>query len=270
MRQGLKQALALLAVLAIAAFPQAAVAHSGVPVTSQAPAMQCAALSASTPATWYATDNDGTVNTDTVVQDYPRGTSVIAPGFQYDCAPANVEIVIIVYNQAYGSEPALVDKRTLPAAETPGVFYYTLTTPDGSALQEGLWRVAFYEGKTVLSSGEILVGGAASLDTATQAVIQGTVTDLRTGQPVWQARIFVLQPGVSVEQFARGTQREDIFAQTRTDAQGHFSLWKPLERNVQYAMLIAADGYKLRGTNRLIIGDQATSPVHLDIKLVKR
>jgi hypothetical protein len=230
----------------------------------------CEKLTADVPALWFSTDSDGNVDTDTTVKDYPADTTVIAPGFRYPCAPENTEVVVIIYNQAYGSDPALVDKRELQASPTPDVFYYALTTPDGSPLQEGSWRVAFYVGKSVLTAGEILLGGAASLDTAKQVVVQGTVTDLRTGQPVWQARIFVLNPGVSLQEFARNTRREDIFVQTRADAQGRFSLWKPLDRNVQYAMLIAADGYKLRGTDRLIIGDQAASPVNLDIKLVKR
>jgi hypothetical protein len=230
----------------------------------------CDKLSVDKTALWFATDADGNVDTETTVDSYARDTTVIAPGFHYDCAPKDTEIVAIIYNQAYGSEPALVDKRALQASAGAGEFFYALTTPDNTPLQEGKWRVAFYEGKTPLSTGEILLGGSADVDTAKQAVVQGTVIDLRSGQPVWQARIFVLNPGVTVEDFARNTRREDIYAQTRTDAQGQFSLWKPLERNTAYAMLIAADGYKLRGTNRLFIGDQAASPVSLDIKLVKK
>lgn len=236
-------------------------------VNAQAP---CDQLTVEKTALWFATDNDGNVDTETTVDSYDRGTTVIAPGFQYDCAPKDTEIVVIIYNQAYGSEPALVDKRALQASADPGAFFYALTTPDNSPLQEGKWRVAFYQGKVPISTGEILLGGAADVDTTTQAVVRGMVTDLRSGQPVWQARIFVLNPGVTVEEFARTTRREDVYVQTRADAQGQFSLWKPLERNTAYAMLIAADGYKLRGTNRLVIGDQAVSPVDLDIKLVKR
>ena len=96
------------------------------------------------------------------------------------------------------------------------------------------------------------------------------MTDQRTGEPIWQARVFVLNPGVTLEGFLKDTKREDVFVQTRTDADGQYSLWKPLDRDTQYAMLIAADGYKLRGTNKLIIGDDVSSPVTLTIQLVKR
>jgi hypothetical protein len=130
--------------------------------------------------------------------------------------------------------------------------------------------VAFYQDKTPLSTGEILLGGRADVDVTTQAVLQGAVADLRSGQPVVGARIYVLNPGVTIADFTHDAKREDIYVQTRTDDQGQFALWKPLERNTQYAMLIAADGYKLRGTDRLIIGGQAPSPVTLDIKVVKR
>jgi hypothetical protein len=252
----------------VAARPQSTALKS--PGTAQPAAATCTKLTASSPASWFATDSDGNVDTSTEVDNYPSGTIVIAPGFTYNCSPKDIDIVVIIYNQAYGNEPALVEKRTLPASPSAGVFFYALTTPDGTALQEGQWRVAFYQGKTPLSTGEILLGGSADVDVTKQAVLQGSVTDLRSGQPVVDARIFVLNPGVTVEDFAADTKREDVYVQTRTDDQGEFSFWKPLDRNTQYAMLIAAEGYKLRGTDRLIIGDQATSPVNLDIKVVQR
>jgi hypothetical protein len=238
--------------------------------TGQITAAPCSALTASSPASWFATDSDGNVDTTTIVDSYPTSSTVVAPGFTYDCVPKDTEVVIIIYNQAYGTDPALVEKRTLQASPSQGLFFYALTTPDGSPLQEGKWRVAFYQGKTPLSTGEILLGGSADVDIAKQAVLQGAVVDARSGQPVVGARLFVLNPGVTVADFARDTVREDIFVQTRTDDQGQFAMWKPLERNTQYAMLIAADGYKLRGTDRLIIGDQADSPVNLEIKLAPK
>ena len=249
---------------------QSAIENPKSKIQNRPSAAPCEAFTASTPASWFAADSDGAVDTDTEVDNYPSGTVVIAPGFKYDCAPQDIDIIVVIYNQAYGSDPALVEKRTLQATPTAGIFFYALTTPDGSPLQEGRWRIAFYQNKTTISSGDILLGGVADLDVTRQAAVQGSVTDQRTGQPVWQARIFVLKPGVSLEDFMQDTQRDDIFVQTRTDAEGQFSLWKPLDRNTQYAMLIAADGYKLRGTDRLIIGDQATSPVALSIQLVKR
>lgn len=235
-----------------------------------APAASCAKLSVHAPAAWFAADSDGNINTDEAVDSYPSGATILAPGFTYDCVPKDTDIVVIIYNQAYGDQPALVEKRTLRASADAGVFFYGLTTPDGSALQDGTWRVAFYQGKTSLATGEILVGGAASVDTSSQAVVAGAVSDLRSGQPIVDARIFVLNPGVTIADFTRNPRREDIFAQTRSDAQGQFSLWKPLERNTAYAMLIAADGYKLRGANNLTIGDDAESPVSLAIQLVQK
>jgi hypothetical protein len=247
--------------------PTVGTIHAGAPVRAAKP---CDKLSASQPASWFGTDADGNVDTTQTVDNYAAGSIVIAPGFTYPCAPADAEVVVIVYNQAYGSDPALIDKRTIQAGETEDTFFYGITTPDGSPLQEGQWRAAFYQDKTPLTTGDIIVGGNASVDVATQVVLQGAVTDGRTGQPVWQARIFVLNPGITVDQFRRDPQRDQIFAQTRTDAQGEFALWKPIERNTAYAMLIAADGYKLKGTDRLYVGDQAPSPVTLSIKLVKR
>ena len=238
--------------------------------TARNAAAPCDALIPSAPAAWFATDSDGNVDAATTVEAYPSGTTVLAPGFSYNCVPKDTEIVIIIYNQVFGTDPALVEKRTLQASSSEGVFFYALTTPDGSALQEGKWRVAFYQGKTPLSTGEILLGGAADVDVAKQAVLQGTVLDARSGQPVAGGMVLVLNPGISVDEFARNTVRENVYVQTRTDDQGFFSMWKPLVRNEQYAMLIAADGYKLRGTDRLIITDEAASPVNLEIKVAPR
>lgn len=234
-----------------------------------ATALTCAKLSAGS-TTWFAADADGNVDTAKEVDTYPTGATILAPGFKFACAPKDVDIVVIIYNEAYGDQPALVEKRTLRASPTSGVFFYGLTTPDGSALQDGKWRVAFYLGKTPLTTGEVLVGGASSMDETLQALLQGTVLDLRTGQPVVGARIFVLNPGVTIAGFTRETRGEDIFAQTRSDDQGQFALWKPLQRNTAYAVLIAADGYRLRGANNLTIGDDAASPVALDIQIIKK
>ncbi|MCL4506469.1 MAG: carboxypeptidase-like regulatory domain-containing protein [Chloroflexi bacterium] len=293
MRQRLIRALGALACFVAVGLPQAGRAQAGVtanftdlPITlakgiapdrvaahrptQGAPAASCTKLTVHAPAAWFEVDSDGNVNTDSAVDSYPSGATILAPGFTYDCVPKDTDVVVIIYNQAYGDQPALVEKRTLPASAGEGVFFYGLTTPDGSALQDGKWRVAFYQGKTSLATGEILVGGAASVDTSRQAVLGGAVSDLRSGQPVADARIFVLNPGVTIADFTRDPRREDIFAQTRSDAQGQFSLWKPLERNTAYAVLIAADGYKLRGANNLTIGDDAESPVNLEIQLVQK
>jgi hypothetical protein len=235
----------------------------------QADTAACAKLSAGA-TTWFAADADGNIDTGKPVDSYPRGVTILAPGFKFACAPKDAEIVVIIYNEAYGDQPALVEKRTLAASPTPGVFFYGLTTPDGLALQDGRWRVAFYLGKTLLTTGEVLVGGATSMDATQQALLQGTVIDLRTGQPVAGARVFVLNPGVTIVEFTRETRSEDIYAQTRSDDQGQFALWKPLQHNTAYAMLIAADGYKLRGANNLTIGDDAETPVNLDIQIIKK
>ncbi|HEY3290820.1 MAG TPA: carboxypeptidase-like regulatory domain-containing protein [Anaerolineae bacterium] len=234
-----------------------------------ATALTCTKLTASS-TTWFAADASGNVDTSKEVDTYPTGATVLAPGFQFACAPKDVDIVVIIYNESYGDQPALVEKRTLRASPTAGVFFYGLTTPDGSALQDGKWRVAFYLGKTPLTTGEVLVGGATSMDVTLQALLQGTVTDLRTGQPVAGARVFVLNPGVTIANFTHQTRSEDIFVQTRSDDQGQFALWKPLQRDTAYAVLIAADGYRLRGANNLTIGDDATSPVALDIQVIKK
>jgi len=235
----------------------------------KAPAAACTKLSAGA-TTWFAADADGNVDTAKEIDTYPSGAIILAPGFKYACTPKDVEIVVIIYNEAYGDQPALVEKRTLRASPTAGVFFYGLTTPDGSPLQNGKWRVAFYLGKTPLTTGEVLVGGATSMDATQQALLQGTITDLRTGQPVAGARIFVLNPGLTIADFTHETRGEDIYAQTRSDDQGQFSLWKPLQRNTAYAVLIAADGYKLRGANNLTIGDDAESPVAIDIQVIKK
>ena len=252
-------------VLHIAPFPPVARQH-----TRLAPVAACNQLTVRQPAVWFEADSAGNVNTDSTMDSYPSGATILAPGFAYDCVPKDTAIVIIIYNQSYGDQPALVEKRTLHASTGAGLFYYGLTTPDGSALQDGKWRVAFYQGKTSLATGEILVGGAADVDTASQAVLGGAVSDLRSGQPIAGARIFVLNAGVSIADFTRDPRRGDIFAQTRSDEQGQFSLWKPLSRNTAYAVLIAADGYRLRGANHLTIGDAAESPVNLEIQLMPK
>jgi hypothetical protein len=76
------------------------------PISNLQSAAPCPGLNATTPISWFATDNAGNVDTSTEVDNYPTRTVVIAPGFQYDCAAKDTDIVVMVYNQAYGTDPA--------------------------------------------------------------------------------------------------------------------------------------------------------------------
>lgn len=256
-------------VFSVFASPPALVRKGGLaaPVSGQVGddvAAACTKLKASEVA-WVTLTDEGDV--DEQVDAYPAGTNLIVPLFQYTCVPKKVTIVTVF---TFNGETVFTDKSSLKATNSKGTYSYQLGTEDDSPLDDGEWGVEFYNNKTLLTSGAVIVGEGEAGQASNTVSVEGTVKDKKTKKPVKGAVILILKPGVNVQKFLKGGQKDaDVFTAAKTDSKGQFVLEDPLERDTKYSIVVAAKGYKPIGLDGLTIDEKQPDPLQLNITLTK-
>jgi hypothetical protein len=212
---------------------------------------------------WVTLTEDGDI--DEQVDSYPSGTTTITPLFEYPCVPKKVTIVT---SFSLDGEVVFSDKESLKATNSSGLYAYPLGTTDGSPMDDGTWGVEFFNNKTALTSGEVIIGEEGQ--TGETATVEGTVKDKKTKKAIKGATIIVLNPGVTVQDWVDGDQSEDdVFTAGQTNSKGQFTLEDPLTRNETYSLIIVAKGYKAIATDTFVIEDDVEEPVQLNITLTK-
>jgi len=245
---------------------QGNVAAAPVQSDSEAPLAACSKMKGSAVA-WVTLDDDGDI--DEEVEAYSSGVNTITPVFEYSCVPKKATLVTVF---TLDGETVFSDKESLKATDKKGQYAYPLGTTDESALPEGAWGVEFYNSKTRLSAGEIIVGeGGDGGDTqSTSVTVQGVVTDKKTKKPVKGAVILVLNPGITIQKFIDGGQKKkDLYTAGQTDSKGQFVLQDQMERTVEYSIIITAKGYKPTGGDEFVITDDDPDPLELTVTMSK-
>ncbi|MCC7360391.1 MAG: carboxypeptidase regulatory-like domain-containing protein [Anaerolineales bacterium] len=212
---------------------------------------------------WVTLTEDGEIEDQ--VDSYPSGTELITPVFEYPCVPKKVTIVS---SFSLDGEVVYSDKESLKATNSSGLYGYPLGTTDGSAMAEGTWGIQFFNNKTLLTEGEVVIGeGGEVSDSVT---VEGTVKDKKTKKAIKGATIIVLNPGVTVEDWLDNDQSEDdVYTAGQTNSKGVFKLEDPLTRNETYSLIVVAKGYKSIATDEFVIGDDVEDPAELNITLTK-
>lgn len=214
---------------------------------------------------WVTLTEEGDV--DEQVDSYPEGTNLIVPLFQYTCVPKQVTIVTVF---TFNGETVFTDKEPLKATNSKGTYSYSLGTEDDSPLNDGEWGVEFYNKKTLLTSGVVRLGEEAEGQASDTVTAEGTVKDKKTKKPIKGAVILILKPGLTVQKFLKGGQKNsDVFTVAKTDSKGQFVLEESLERNTEYSIVVSAKGYKPIGLDGLTIDDEQPDPLQLNITLTK-
>jgi len=215
---------------------------------------------------WVTLDDEGEI--DEQVSEYPSGTTTVTPVFQYNCVPKSTTLVTVF---TFDGETVLTDKETLKASSRKGLYSYPISYEDERPIDEGEWGVQFYSGKTLLTAGAVSVGEGESGGAASQTVtVEGKVTDKKTKKPVKSATILVLNPGVTIQKFINGGQKDkDVYTAAQTDSKGEFALGSPLEREQTYAIIVVAKGYKATGHEGFTVASDAPDPLVLTITMAK-
>jgi len=233
---------------------------------TQEPEEGCTTLAATDGVYWVTLDEDG--NVDEQVDTYPSGTTTILPVFDYECVPKRVDITTVF---SLDGDVVYSDKESLKASKSAGSYGYPLGTTDGSAMDDGEWQSEFYVDDELLASGTTQLGGGTTDDPANQQVtVDGTVVDQDSGKPIEGALVIILKPGITVQQFADDDfAQDDAYTWSETNSKGEFILPDPLTRNVEYSLVVSAEGYQLLGVDGFAITDDLEEPISLDIQLVQ-
>lgn len=228
----------------------------------------CSKMQASA-VTWVTLTDEGDIDEE-IEEAYPSDTALITPVFQYNCVPKKTSIVTVF---KLDGEEVYSDKESLKSSNAKGLYAYPLGTEDDSPLPEGEWTVEFYNSKTLLTEGTILIGeggGNGTTTTSNKVTVGGTVTDKKSKKAIKAATILVLEPGVTVQDFIDGGQKEkDVFTAGQTDSKGKFVLADQLLRDTEYSIIVVAKGYKATAADGFTIAADEEDPVVLNITMNK-
>jgi hypothetical protein len=268
------------------------------PTTRLAPAGKgCTKMEVSDQALWFSVDEDGNVDSDQPVDSYPKGTTVIAAGFEYNCVPPRTTIVTVFYKGGLDTDPWYTDKDPLEASDSGGVYSYQISLKSGKPLPDDSYQVQFFNNKEALASGEVVVGGSGSgleingnkqrdqnqgnqqekqkqnqrqSRDPNKVRIEGVVTDLRTGRPIPHAVFLVLNPGISVAQWADYAYApSDILSYAETNRDGEFALAEELDRNQEYSTVTWALSYQGYYQDGFVVTEDDPDPYELTIELTR-
>lgn len=221
---------------------------------------------------WYKTDKDGRL-TDPI-DSYDNTVDTIAVAFDFSG---------FVDGQGWGDKWYLNDEKIYDGTYTwsggsSGQSNTYINTTDGSALPEGTYKVELYvdNGGGAIGSSTVNVGngggntGTPSKPAANGVTLFGNIYDADTNKPLDGAYVFVLNPGVTYEQWAdKNFPQEDIYSYTQSDSNGDYRIPDKVERGAIYAVAGSMDGYYDQYNNSMTWTDQDPDEYKLDIGLSK-
>jgi len=226
----------------------------------------CSPFRASSDVFWVTLDEDFEIQEQ--VASYPSGTTLITPVFEYECVPTNVDIVSVF---SYDGEVVYSDEESIQPSTSSGIYGYPLGTTDDTALGDGEWGIEFYVDEDLIGDGTIDLGGGNGQGQDNELVtVEGSVVSASSGQAIEEALVLILVPGVTIDEWIDADYPDsDVYTGAETNSRGEFTLADPLERNVEYALVVVADGYQPLAVDGFVIGDDLEAPVFLEIELAQ-
>jgi hypothetical protein len=114
-------------------------------------------------------------------------------------------------------------------------------------LTSGQWELRlFLEGQEVQRAGFTVAGSAPAPQPGGGVVLRGSIHDADTRRGIPNATFWVLEPGLSVDEWAEMTGDEGNAAIGNTDLNGQFQTAPPLERGQTYTVMVSARDYQSR------------------------
>ena len=210
--------------------------------------------------TWSTSQTPCASGTGGRVSTYPTNTSRIVAAFDGSRFTQN-EDVLQVWVQPDTQQ--LLATFSGPWAEKSGrgCVSYGIAG-NGGALANGRYQLNVFAGGTLrqVASTTVKVGVAAG-----SIVLTGRVVDADTGQPIADALVAVLKPGIDLRAWYSSPSSADLATVATSGDDGTFATDPPIAQG-SYPFLVLADGYQpVGGTIRTgtngILGDVGLAPL---------
>ncbi len=162
-------------------------------------------------------------------------------------------------------------ERTLPwnNTESGTGFVTQLFSPEG--LPDGTYQMDLFINGFQLASSSLSIGiGQLPIDRFTQAggiQLRGEIVDGETKQGIPGVTFIMLTEEFSVSDFE--WLESQIFAMATTDSSGRFAVDRPLQPEVPYSIIIAAEGYLPISADGVEVSEDGPNPIELYIELTR-
>lgn len=103
----------------------------------------------------------------------------------------------------------------------------------------------FHPGKKNRPGADLVAPSKTTPATDKAVWITGRVVDADNGQPIPNAMVVILKPGVKVAALAGEGLSDKVATKAITDAAGEFTSETPIPRNQQFSVVVAANGYEI-------------------------
>ncbi|HUF38812.1 MAG TPA: serine protease [Anaerolineales bacterium] len=146
----------------------------------------------------------------------------------------------------------------------------------GDALPDGQYTLLLFAGDELPQIAEATTtvggggGGGVAPPPGGAVSVDGFIWDADTGNPIAEAVIVILKPGLDADAWLVNGTDDDVFTWTSTDANGFFILPDALQRGVEYPALAGASsqGY-LTTTGFFLLTDDDPDAITINIELNK-
>lgn len=147
---------------------------------------------------------------------------------------------------------------------------YWVSVNSQSGLPDGSYVLELYVGDELVQEGEFTIGDGAGVPEEEGVMVIGRVVDAnRRSLPIAEATVIFLNPGVSINQWARTQRDADVLAVGVTDTDGYFQLSGPVQPGETYPVIVLASGYRPIAEQNFTVPADAESPYELDITMVR-
>lgn len=190
--------------------------------------------------TWATEVDDAGCPVDSV-ESYPSGANSVAAVFEWTGMTDGQEVY---YEWTLDGRELLFSESLVWADGNEGECFSFGLHNGGSALPEGAYDLSIFsrtDGPPIgNAAGRV---GATSVDGGVE--VEGRVGDLDTGRGIPGAALYILHPGVDGKEWFFGERNfADLLTGAQTDEAGRYLLATPLQREVDYQVVVEAEGYE--------------------------
>jgi hypothetical protein len=147
---------------------------------------------------------------------------------------------------------------------------------NGDPMPAGEYYLEMHAGnddKLIGASGTVTVGDGGTtpppVSSGDTVTVYGVITDADTGNPISGAYVFVLSPGMTYDQWEKENYTDKyILASLKTDGSGSYSV-SDIPRSTQITIVFAADGYRDKFGDNLVIASSDPDRLELNVAMNK-